>query len=303
MPIISSIQNLFGSSAAGLTPTIPDPYITKKENWYQALPYGFAFYDIEKQTQATPTTTIYLPISPSNIQVETKFATNVITTLYGVIEEHSATRYYDITISGNTGIAPRYVKPISTSIASPFPADQSITQSSAGRSTFVTSIPAALPGNNVTPALGAITGILGIGDATNPTGVKLNQTGYLAFHNLYKFFLKYKIDASQVPVNSGPAAAAAALAPPPIRKVHPLSFLNYKDGVKYDAVPLSFTMTRSADQPMLYFYNIKMRCFNIRNITGTPVVVDQAQKLGLGFFNSSVFANDVAGALGALSGG
>jgi hypothetical protein len=72
-------------------------------NWYQALPYGFKNVRRDGSVRI-----MFLPISPSNIQVVTHYATNIVPTLYGTVEEHSEQRYFDITISGTTGFSPRY---------------------------------------------------------------------------------------------------------------------------------------------------------------------------------------------------
>src|SRR5665213_1438313 len=77
-----------------------EPYEVTSTNWYKSLPYGFAFFDIGSKASDNAKSTIWLPISPNNITTTTNFATNVITTLYGVVEEHSEVRFYDITISG-----------------------------------------------------------------------------------------------------------------------------------------------------------------------------------------------------------
>jgi hypothetical protein len=44
-----------------------------------------------------------------------------------------------------------------------------------------------------------------------------------------------------------------------------LTFFNYKDGVEYDVAIKNFTLKRSAENPMLYYYSITMRGYNIRS--------------------------------------
>ena len=67
------------------------------QNWYQALPYGVRYRDKDGKTAD-----FYLPLAPSNIQITTHFATNVIPTMYGTVEEHSEQRYFDIITWTNT---------------------------------------------------------------------------------------------------------------------------------------------------------------------------------------------------------
>ena len=84
-------------------------YVTNDDkvrtNWYRQRPYAFRFTNRNGVAN-----TFYLPIAPSNITINTHFATNVITTMYGTVEEHSEQRYYDITIAGTTAMMPRYYK-------------------------------------------------------------------------------------------------------------------------------------------------------------------------------------------------
>ena len=55
----------------------------------------------------------------SNLNITTHWATNVISTMYGTVEEHSEQRYYDIQISGTTGMAPRYYDRIERMLEEP----------------------------------------------------------------------------------------------------------------------------------------------------------------------------------------
>lgn len=263
-----------------------EPYIVEPTNWYKSLPYGFAFWDIDSKKADKAKSTMYLPISPNNLSITTNFATNVITTLYGVIEEHSEVRFYDIIISGTTGYAPRFV--------APFESGTKVSDlQSSGRSAFVAKGVSDLGGflpevtNTINQVLDTVSDISNTlnGGPKNPTGIDAAKSGYVAFHNLYKFFLKYKTDVANI------AAAVNSKPSPPIslplsnstkRKVHPIQFLNYKDGIKYDCVPLSFTLTRSADKPMEYLYTIKLRAFNLQNVNSKAPEADQLAKFGLG---------------------
>jgi hypothetical protein len=278
----------FGSSSIpSLGGAAPEPYTVEPTNWYKSLPYGFAFWDISKNLGDPQKSTMYLPISPNNLSITTSFATNVITTLYGIIEEHSEVRYYDIAISGTTGFAPRFVAAFENG------SSLSSVQSS-GRSAFKQSGVPDLGGflpevtntiNQVLDVANDIGNTLN-GGPSNPTGIDPTKSGYVAFHNLYKFFLKYKNDAAQVSAaqNSMPLSLPISLptGDGPRRKQHPIQFLNYKDGVKYDCVPMSFTLTRSAEKPMEYNYTIKLRAFNLQNVNAKPPEADQLAKLGLG---------------------
>jgi hypothetical protein len=299
-------------------------YVVDPTRWYKSYPYGFAFssFDVKRGGQASET--FWLPIAPNNINVTTHYATNIITTLYGIVEEHSEVRYYDIVISGNTGIAPKYTVGFKTvpgsvdgtaipkpGIALPNPNNPG--SPSIGRSSFGSANKAALGGflpevaNTFAAAANLVKSIKTGGEVVNETGIKPEQSGYYAFHNFYKFLLQYKADASRV----GALGAAATLqklgqvngtldfkrggfspiAKTTSRKTHPLQFLNYKDNIKYDCVPISFTLNRSAEHPMLYEYSIRLRAFNLQNVNAKGVPADNLLKeLGLGSLNGSLFS-------------
>lgn len=222
------------------------PYKPVLNNWYTSQPYGFKF---------TPNTgsalVMYLPINPSNLNITTHFATNIIATIYGTVEEHSPVRYYDITVEGTTGMAPKYVDP----------ADAATTPTvSKGRSAFA--IQQNLGTGLFTKTLATITNIVndaaaiinGGKPSTPKTGLKLDQTGYSAFHNLYRFLLAHKADVTS---GTTPRAADAA---------SPLIFFNYKDGNEYSVVVRNFTLRRDKENPMLYYYNIAMRGYNLKAV-------------------------------------
>lgn len=225
-------------------------------NWYLAKPYGFTFID-----RNGTSVTMFLPISPSNLTINTNFATNIVPTLYGTVEEHSEIRYYDISIEGTTGMAPKFVDPY---FGSPSQAYSS----------------AVRPGRISTPISRGITGVAGgffsktlgaIAKAANKAvdlvsdsstkrekGFLDANSGYVAFHNLYRFLKKYKDDVSGIAADGSTNTTE--------RTRHPLTFFNYKDGNSYDVAVRSFTLRRSADNPMLYYYSIQLRGYNLRSV-------------------------------------
>jgi hypothetical protein len=294
------------SSTTGNSPQDSDGlYKIQETNWYKTLPYGFTFRDREaKEEGDSGTVTFYLPITPSNIQVTTQFATNVITTLYGVVEEHSEVRYYDMVISGTTGFAPRYK---SEKNSKGGPLAKVSTGSGKDSTGFINPIGrSSFEGNSIDLGgfLPEVTNVISqvknavsdIGDfinggPKNVTGIKPSESGYFAFHNFYKFLLKYKQDA----------AGVGKLGTVKRRAKHPLQFLNYKDGIKYDCVPTDFTLTRSAESPMLYNYSIKMRCYNLRSVNETVQEQSQLTKLGLGEIDGQSLFSSLAGAAGGAA--
>jgi len=138
----------------------------------------------------------------------------------------------------------------------------------------------------------------------NLSGVDVQRTGYAAFHNLYKLFLYYKRDTS------GQTNTATRNAGDP----HPLVFLNYKDNNKYDCSIQKFVLARSAENPMLYNYDITLRAYNLQKLDADPSakfdLADRQKELGLdGVGNSSILSTvkqitgDAAKVFGAAAGG
>lgn len=292
-----------------------DFYKTRAENWFIARPYGFRITLSDNRSS-----TIFLPISPSNLTISTNFATNMVPTLYGTVEEHSDVRYFDITIEGTTGMVPKYTAPyINTSFSQRENDRQKqeaevakITQP--GRASFAVNKTIPL-GGFFSKTLGALNQIknqaLNVIDGSqkpNEPGFDNTQTGYVAFHNLYKMLLRYKRDASG---GGGLLAQASALLNVE-RKIHPIVFFNYKDNNQYNVVIRNFVMRRSADNPMLYYYSITMRGYTLRGLS-SKVEIDQSKvlsDLGLdGVDGSSILgsiktrANAAKGVIGAAVGG
>jgi hypothetical protein len=279
----------------------------KLDNWYQALPYGFRF-----KTKDNIIRDFLLPINPSNISITTHFATNVIATLYGTIEEHSEQRYFDITIAGTTGMAPKntthtgfgsecggasYTRDFGSSM--PLTGFKKFLDSAkqvisgntrddagtTGRASFPISL-GRLGGfaqrtqnllkNIVNNAIG-IANILGSGYSSS--AINSETSGYMAFHNFYRFLLQYKRDVTKIDGNAK-------------RKSHPLTFLNYKDNNQYNVAIQAFVLTRNAEDPMLYNYSIVMRGYKLCSLDKPDEVdnTDTIALLGLDGFGTSIMS-------------
>jgi len=255
--------------------------------WHQTVPYGFIFSprDTSKTSKI-----MYLPINPSNLNITTHFATNLIPTIYGTVEEHSPVRYYDIAIEGTTGIGPKYVQPVDYG-ATVTPLD--------GRSSFTIKQNVSLGGffSQTINTIGNIANSSLSNTKTSTTGLQLDQTGYAAFHNLYRFLLAYKKDiigsASTNNTNGG--------SPPDA----PLIFFNRKDANQYSVVVKSFSLKRDKDNPMLYYYSIIMRGYDLDYVDAALKRnndKDLLANLGLNGINGSSFLGDImSGAANAKS--
>lgn len=286
--IVGSVSSASGSLEqpdAPVSPIYSDAdYQPKLSNWYTARPYGFKF-TAKDGTEMV----MYLPISPSNLTINTTFATNLVSTIYGVVEEHSPVRYFDITIDGNTGMGPKYVHP--------FRGGDTMLPG-AGRSRFTVQQaidPGALGGffaKTLTKADNIWSETSNLLNLTPdaPTGLQLDQTGYMAFHNLYRFLLKYKKDASGNDNTPGNRSG----------NTHPLIFFNYKDNNQYRVSVRSFVMKRDANDPMLYHYSISLRGYTLEDAGRKDLGGDTAEKtqerlsaLGLDGVSGSTLLGDI----------
>lgn len=297
----SNALGLSDNSGVSIADVTSNPYNPDKSNWHKALPYGFRF-----NPRTGPSLICYLPLAPENIAVSTHFGTNIIPTLYGTIEEHSEQRYYDIVISGTTGFAPKYSTPFKEG-GQPVDKKNNFTGRKSYKDEKVAGIDPNLAGGFFQKSIGALNqGLNTITNmAENFTGVQINSginpqtSGYIAFHNLYRYLLAYKKDAAGLNGRTG-------------YKQHPLTFLNYKDNMKYDCAITKFDLKRSATQPMLYNYTIIMRAYNLRDLSEIlpdSAITERLDDLGLSGVGGSVFqklkqtSNGAKGVVGAISGG
>jgi hypothetical protein len=198
--------------------------------------------------------------------------------MYGTVEEHSEQRYFDITISGTTGMTPKYHDYSENSAI--------VTTQNSGRYGYKIKGAFGFEGfaqrsiDLLKQAADRASDLLTLEQDKTRTGVALDQTGYVAFHNFYKFLLKYKKDVSNGAGSKRPA------------ETHPLEFRNYKDNTSYYVAISNFQLTRDASNPMLYNYNIMMRGYNLQSAIRVPQEFqdDEKQllkKLGLDGVNSS----------------
>lgn len=247
-----------------------DFYETPTESWYKNLPYAFIIPADKENSNRI----FFLPINPSGLSITTYFATNVTTTLYGIVEEHSEQRVFDITIQGTTGIVARNCEEVSqdkakdakSTVRQSYIVDSTLNISTKDTGGFFarTIGRAQQAANQATDAIKTAMG------KTNPhkSGVDPKNSGYLAFHNFYKFLLSYKKNMSKRGKNGG----------------IPLIFRNYKDNNEYSCVLQSFTLERNSNDPMLYSYNIRMRAYDIRTAASTSEAKDltnRTKELGL----------------------
>jgi hypothetical protein len=214
-----------------------DVYVLTAEKWYQAPPYAF-----RADLGDSGVFTFYLPLNPNNITINTQFATNVIATMYGTIEEHSEQRYFDISLQGTTGVVPKYNRAVEDETLSKevrsrgsFSRNKDLTRGFFQRTQALIKLAiqkAMQTASDLLPVEPYIAGMHSI------------DSGYAAFHNLYRFLLVYKKE-----LMNGNAKG--------------LYFVNYKDNNQYRVAINNFQVIRTAEDPMLYNYSVSMRGYDL----------------------------------------
>jgi hypothetical protein len=273
-------------------------YITEMNNWYKAPPYGFRW-----RNRFGRETIMMLPINPSNLNITTHFATNVITTLYGTVEEHSEQRYFDIVIEGTTGMTPKYTQALAADEL-----DKLGSKVSSGRLSYGDAtdgrigVSSDIAGGFFAKTIGVVNAALNKAqdlvsgrEDQNRSGVFADNTGYVAFHRLYKFLLSYKADMVGLdPTDLSAEIDSSPRKPDPNGNANPLLFLNYKDNCRYTVAVQRFTLRKTAENPMLYYYNITLRAYNIEPLDAlTTDIGNRLTSLGLDGVKSSTLLSEV----------
>jgi len=277
-------------------------------NWYKSLPYAFLATEPDGQKRI-----FNLPINPSNLNIVTHFATNIIATIGGTVEEHGPQRYFDITIQGTTGIAPQFSREqlVQGNVALN-------TSSVGGRQSYSPSFNIGdYTGGFFAKTAGQIQNIANrakdilSGSRKHESGVSDEASGYVAFHNFYKFLLENKQKlagaSSGGSISSAVRAGINQLTGGALgdNKLVPLKFISYKDNQEYTGAILRFELTRSAENPMLYNYSIQFRAYALSSVGFSDIsgTSDRKKTLGLdgGPSALSKFSGKISGAKGAIS--
>lgn len=224
--------------------------LTVASRWNQTFPY--AFYIVEEFSMSgnvgyniIESAVIQLPINPSELSIGTDFANSLHATLgESPVEQFSVTQFRDISLSGNTGIAP--FKKIS-----PAPRTPGILES-----IFAGTFEAA------GKLVDAVNGLVGADKEYNnihkegfvpsqPDNehLAMEGTGYYQFHLLRVFLETYNTMRA-----AGNSQYKLVLAIP-------------KDNLTYIVAPKRFDLRRSAQDPLKYNYNIVLRAWKKINLS------------------------------------
>jgi hypothetical protein len=239
------------------------PYNIKYMNWYRTVPYAFQIARIGAGLGGGTDEYIppkwFFPINPENLTISTPFAVNITPTIGGVVEEHSGSVFYNITISGTTGVLPE-IDFIAGSTRDTFeelrPSADNSKDGLLGNSLYGFGQATLAALNTIKTAL--------LGNASRMVDSKRNRvSGYTAFHYFYKFLWLYHASKS-------------------VGSKDMLRFINYKDNNQYNCAIQNFTLNRNKENPMVYFYTINMKAWNLSALNvGFQDKSDRLKQLGL----------------------
>lgn len=258
-------------------------YTVTAEDWYKTYPYRFKMIIKGKPTYYS------LPIPPEALSYQMVSASQLIPTLGGVVEETSKTVFWQIALSGTTGIG----------ISRPYTEDKdTLDKPASGESNFRTVLKGGLLANtfnkvaNATDAVkgawgqgaegafGLLEGLASTAQRYNTSAVrnaipeestgsrlanavgldfsrfqtlKPNATnGYVEIHLLHSFLNAYSHLKENDPENVK------------------LYFESQKDNMQWQVIVKNFAFQKNANQPYLYKYNIVLQGFDLNQVGGAP---------------------------------
>ena len=257
-------------------------YSVSAENWYKTFPYRFRI-----EIDGFPT--FYsLPIPPESLSYQMVNASQFTPTMGGVIEETSATTFWQITLSGTTGIAiaRKYSEDPDTGDALNLPASKEssfrrVLKGGVLANTFNKAANAyeaisGAYGEGPAGAVGLLEGLASTAQRYNssavPTKIPEESTtsrvadalgmdlsrftgkgesstnGYVEIHLLHNFLNAY--------------SHIKETRPETVR----LFFESHKDNMQWQVIVRTFSFQKNAAQPYLYRYNIALQGFDLKEV-------------------------------------
>jgi len=239
-------------------PRLTTPYQIKYENWYKTIPYALRIVNLA-ENNSTGQMRFFFPVNPDSLNINTPFAAVVTPTIGGIVQEHSCPVFYNISISGTTGIIPDLDH--STGV-SRNPQKETRPNVDSG-SVIPTNALGGFGASTINAINSAVSAIAGT-SSKMVDGTRNRTSGYTAYHMLYKFIYLYHLAKSE-------------------GSKHQLRFINYKDNNQYDCVVTNFTLSRDKGSPHLYRYSIQLKGWKLaaadQGVTFT--LADRLKNLGL----------------------
>ena len=255
-------------------------YTVSSEDWYKTYPYRFKIVNKDKVIYYS------LPIPPEALSYQMVSASQLIPTLGGVVEETSPTVFWQIALSGTTGIgiSRKYAKDLTT---------DTLDAPAAGENNFRRILKGGLLSNTFNKAANAFEAVSGAADQgavgamglleglastaqrynssavrnnvpedgtasklANIVGVDLSRftnkpnatNGYVEIHLLHTFLNAY----GHLKDNN----------PEDVK----LYFESQKDNMQWQVIIKNFAFQKNANQPYLYKYNIVLQGFDLAEV-------------------------------------
>jgi hypothetical protein len=252
-------------------------YTVSSEDWYKTYPYRFKIVNKDKVIYYS------LPIPPEALSYQMVSASQLIPTLGGVVEETSPTVFWQIALSGTTGIgiSRKYAKDLTT---------DTLDAPAAGENSFRRVLKGGLLANTFNKAanafeaaadqgaagyVGLLEGLASTAQRYNSSAVRSNvpedgtasklanivgvdlsrfsnktnaTNGYVEIHLLHTFLNAY----GHLKDNN----------PEDVK----LYFESQKDNMQWQVIIKNFAFQKNANQPYLYKYNIVLQGFDLSEV-------------------------------------
>lgn len=264
--IFDDIVKKLPSDVKKKNPRVSTPYQIIYMNWYKSIPYALRIDPGEKLESTkfgslsslipmdlAPSNPImyFFPVNPESVSISTPYAVNITPTLGGVVEEHSGAVFYNITISGTTGVLPEL--DFSTGVPRSPESDLRPTSAKDGFSLGGFAAGAIAAVNNIVSTI--------VGTSSKMVdGTRNVKSGYTAYHVLYKYIWLYHFTKANG-----------------VR--HNLKFINFKDNNQYNVAVQNFQLNRDKSRPHLYQYTITMKAWNLKTMDGVASFGDPADRV------------------------
>lgn len=267
--IFNNIVKNLPSDVKKDNPRVSTPYQIVYQNWYKSIPYALRIDPGEelaskkvgalsilkaispKLPKSDKPIMYFFPVNPESVSISTPYAVNITPTLGGIVEEHSGAVFYNITISGTTGVLPE----LDFSTGIPRSPEKELRPTSAKDGFSL----GGFAGGTIAAVNSIVSTIVGT-SSKMVDGTRNVKSGYTAYHVLYKYIWLYHFTKAN-------------------GVEHNLKFINFKDNNQYNVAVQNFQLNRDKSRPHLYQYTITMKAWNLKTMDGVASFGDPADRV------------------------
>jgi len=242
--LFDNVYEPLPNSIKSENPRKTTPYNIRNENWFKSIPYALRIVNLPGQggivgpVQEKPMH-FFFPVNPESVSINTPYAVVVTPTLGGIVQEHSGAVFYNITLSGTTGVIPE----LDYTTGIPRAADTELRPTVSDGNLINSGAAGGFGQNTINLINSAVSAITGTSSKMVDSS-RNRKSGYTEYHVLYKFIWLY---------NYAKANGAK----------YQLRFVNYKDNNQYDCVVQNFSLSRDKSRPHLYQYTIQLKAWRL----------------------------------------